>query len=435
MSSPPRGSRTDSRPSSRRAFLGTAGAVGLVALSGCTVQGFKDRKIRSRSAPAPTTDSVGDGWPARRHDARNRGRAPGPGPGSKPGVVWQYEWPNGAAWLRHEPAVVGDTVYATEYNDGHLVALDLADGTPTWHVGLSDDDWETTGPTVVSGPDRDLVLVGRHGTLYAYDRRGTQQWTTGDRLSGAVRGVTVAGDTAFVATADGRPALYAVDLADGRTRWRQETGLLEAPPAVTGGLVVAGDMDGQLVGVDRESGAEHWEAPVGAAWTKSAPLVDDTTVYVGASDPEFDAGAITAVNIVTGQREWRRRLTEVGVDSSLALGPENLYAATFAGDLLALDPDTGAERWSFSPSNPFGDDSDGDVYADNSPTVAGDHVFYTGAGNRLYAVSQSPASVAGRTRADWSVDLGDLFAPPVVAGDHLFVASERGVTCLGPSDG
>lgn len=147
-------------------------------------------------------------------------------------------------------------MYVTEHGNGTLVALDIGNGSRRWVAGRTDDR-ETTATAVTDGPD--LALAGRHGMLSPYSHAGVQQLATGKPLSGDVRGgITVAGDAAYVATADADPGLHAVGLADVRIRWRRDTGLLEAPPAVAGGLVFAGETDGRLVTADRESGAERW---------------------------------------------------------------------------------------------------------------------------------------------------------------------------------
>ncbi len=200
---------------------------------------------------------------------------------------------------------VGRTAALRVHRDGfrpleHLLDLRAPDAAPELHVTL----------------DRDLRW--RHAT------RGPLPWAP--RLA---EGLLV------LVGLDGR--VEALD-ADGRARWTRGLGLFAAPtaaPVVAGGTVVLALPDGQVRGFDLFTGGPRWEVEVGAdlgevAW--ATPL-GEVVVLAG---PE----ALVALD-AAGAVRWRARLP-----APLAAAPghqgERLLAATTDGQVLFLDPATGA---------------------------------------------------------------------------------------------
>lgn len=127
-------------------------------------------------------------------------------------------------------------------------------------------------------------------------------------------------------------------------------------PAVVGNSVYFGAWDGALRSLNAVSGALLWKAQLTTSAIDDSPLVRNDTVYTGAAD-----GSLYAVDAQTGQLKWSKRLdphplariysSPVGVDDMIIVGVASVELAlsqtdyTFRGSIVALDENTGAERW------------------------------------------------------------------------------------------
>lgn len=78
---------------------------------------------------------------------------------------------------------------------------------------------------------------------------------------------------------------------------------------------------------------------------KSAPVIDDENIYVGADD-----GSVAALLLKTGDIVWQQRLVTFGengkrIFSSLALSKGNLFFGAYDGNFYCLDVKTGKRNW------------------------------------------------------------------------------------------
>ncbi len=127
-------------------------------------------------------------------------------------------------------------------------------------------------------------------------------------------------------------------------------------PAVFGGVVYFGNWDGTLRAVSAADGTAIWTRQLTNTVIDDSPLLHANRVYVGDG-----AGNLHAVDSATGVPVWSRDLdphpntrifsSPIAVDDMIVVGVASVELAipkpdyTFRGSIVALDADTGVERW------------------------------------------------------------------------------------------
>lgn len=181
-----------------------------------------------------------------------------------------------------------------------------------------------------------------------------------------------------------------------------------------------------------------------------------TSAWPGAVHDARHSSAVApdVVGPQSGQVKWERRL-EGSVTPGPALGHDGtVYVASNAGTLHALDPTTGADRWTFGGGGRYGND------LSTTPAVLADGtILWPGPGNQLFALDRdghllwrqafggfvlSPADRGdgrvyvmdmvgtltaldvgkGRPAVAWAVDLGSTsYGSPVIAPNGAVVTT------------
>ena len=230
----------------------------------------------------------------------------------------KLKWKTPLGVLRAPPAVKGNRVYVGDM-EGKFYALDAATGARVW-------TFETQGEIHAGanfvGED---ILIGSHdSTLYRLSPEGKKVWEF--KIDGPINGAApVVGNSTFVAGCDS--ILHVLDVATGKEQRQCDLGgQAGATAAVGADLAYVGTMTNQVLAIDYKAGKRVW---VFEAKRRQQPF--------------YSSAAITPGAVLVGSRDKK---------------------------LYALDPLTGAERWSVA--------TDGNV--DASPLVVG---------NRAYVGSQS----------------------------------------------
>jgi polyvinyl alcohol dehydrogenase (cytochrome) len=265
----------------------------------------------------------------------------------------------------------------------------------------------------------------------------------------------------------------ALDAGDGTEVWDHAFGDQPVPGAVAldDERVFAASASGELRALDRASGDEQWTVRVDedpSAMVYGSPVHVDGRVVVGvASDQELTGepptfrGSVVAYDAVSGDEVWRYRTSDaaagegpgVGVWSSPAVDEEagRLYigtanntappASSRSDSVIALDAGTGEQVWAVQLT--AGDvATTGDVGATpNLLTVGGVPAVGVGDKNGVYHVLDraTGAELWAAELTEGSL-LGGVTGSAAVAGDTIFVASNRGGTtadlfALGMDDG
>ncbi|HEX5947182.1 MAG TPA: PQQ-binding-like beta-propeller repeat protein [Acidimicrobiales bacterium] len=283
--------------------------------------------------------------------------------------------------------------------------------------------------------------------------------TDGSGLSGAEAGGT--GNEAEAGAGDARPdagddaawVRFGHDLANTRAVADETTldtatvtdlapawevdGILgvSGTPAVADGVVYLGDWTGLLRALDAESGDEVWNHDLGGGYVGGSVAVDDTQVVVGT----FDA-RIVSLDRASGEPRWEASvdahpkavvfgspvivdgLVVVGVGSFEVFAPGD--PPTFRGSVVALDAETGDERWRFWLTK--GDATEGPgVSIWSSPAVDTERgVLYIGTG-QAYALPAPP-----RSDALLALDLhtgAEVWTTQFTAGDAWTITDPSGL--------
>ncbi len=249
--------------------------------------------------------------------------------------------------LDDHPAIEGGRVYALDAYGPNLYAFDLTTGREVWkaHTKLR----LTGGPGAGSG----VVVAGSvNGDVVAFAAdTGAERWRA--RVSSEILSAPlVAGDVVVVHGGDGRVTAFGV--ADGQKRWAWEKRLPtltlrgnSAPVAGPDGLVYVGNADGTLDALRLADGSKVWEQVVAAPEGRSDidRMADVDGHVVVDPDAVFAVsykGKVVALNPGTGAEGWTHPLIAYG---GLARSGGSLFAADSSGTVWALDRATGVALW------------------------------------------------------------------------------------------
>jgi len=170
--------------------------------------------------------------------------------------------------------------------------------------------------------------------------------------------------------------------------------------AVSGDLAIFGSDDGVLHAVLADTGVERWAVPI--AGIREGPFVDAERVY--AAD---ENGTVHALALADGHELWASTTQVPGTTYLTALGT-SLFAGARDGSLVAIDTDSGHQRWRTVVS--------GAGSLVHAPAATAEAVVAAADDGSFIAVD--PASGAVR----WRVDAGrDGVGNPVIADGKAFL--------------
>lgn len=297
----------------------------------------------------------------------------------------------GDGLYRIQPVMTGERIYAAS-SDGEVRALERSNGRRVW--------------------SKDLEMP----------------------ISG---GVGLYGDSLLLGSSDG--FVLRLSAESGEILWKARvTGEVLSPPQGNGRVVVAQGYDGKLHGLDFGTGERLWtydsNMPVLTIRGTSTPIFRDNLVLAG-----FANGRVLAFNAGTGTVEWEARVAIpqgrseieriVDVDGTMVLAGNELFAASYQGNIVAIEASSGRKLWERPVSSVGGvSQGFGNVYvADEDGTVLALHrngqgqrwsqdvLAWRGLGRpvtvssyvavpdfegHVHILSQVDGSIVGRFRAD-----------------------------------
>lgn len=248
----------------------------------------------------------------------------------------------------------------------------------------------------------------------------------GASISGAA---TIAGGVVYALGRDGTG--WAIRASDGRMQWqvtlrRDIAGWQGAAgPAVEGDLVVFPSTSGQVLAVDRATGAERWSSQVaGSRVGRAIALIRDMTgepviagnmVVAGTS-----SGRIAAFDRATGATLWSH---DDGALSAPVVAGNSVFAVDDASQLIRLDRSNGGRVWAVSLPE-FVDarvKKQEQVWAHYGPVLAGGRLVVASSDAVLRSFDPASGALVGQAAIP-----GGAATAPAVAGGTLYVTSRAG---------
>jgi outer membrane protein assembly factor BamB len=227
-------------------------------------------------------------------------------------------------------------------------------------------------------------------------------------------------------------------------------------------LLFIGSCAGVFYALDKNTGETRWSYLVNnnnKVGFHGNPLIAEDLVIVGTdiNGEPSGVGYIYAFEAQSGKVRWKVP-AQRGIASDLIRVGSSVYGVTLGDEIIAVDLNSGARRWSFSSESDRSDriplapvasknriyfgDRDGGIYALHARTgeiiwkrqlttpvstslVAVGESVYLGAANYIYRINQETGSIEGRFMADgWS------FGKPVVTSDSIILFINDTLTSL-----
>ncbi|HUU84020.1 MAG TPA: PQQ-binding-like beta-propeller repeat protein [Phycisphaerae bacterium] len=291
--------------------------------------------------------------------------------------------------VRHSVAVDGSAVYAVAQG-GSVYALDPVAGTEIWRAenGTSLVRWQNGAPALFGG----TVYVGTPGRLAAFDSTtGAEDWgvvvnVVGDFHACAASPATD-GAALMLRDSGANCQLRHHSAADGSTvrTWPASTSY--SSPTISGNLVIYPTAI-QCLAFDIGTGGLEWEYTFSGGYTPATtPAVSGDTVVFGSGN-----GQVIALDVNTGAERWVFRtgaanlvltanaLTGMSLVGAPTISGNVVYVGSADGKLYALDLAFGTELW----SHDFG------VPIVSAPCISGNTLFLTAYDGHVYAFTASP---------------------------------------------
>lgn len=383
---------------------------------------------------AVTSSALAADWPQYRGPDAN-GTAPDKGinkdwKAKTPRQLWRVDLGPGSGF--GGPAVAKGVVYIIDHKSGNdiLRTFDLQTGKPGWEFSYADQDKENWGftratPCINEGRVYTTSYLGKVHCLDA--ATGKLIWMRnlsefGGQMPGWGYAVSpiIQGNTLLVCPG-GKENLVALDKKTGKDLWwsgSDKAGYSTPVLATLNGkqqwLVFSGT---SINSYPVKGGKPLWSYPWKTSYdvNASAPLVTDSGIFVSSG---YGVGCAMLEVTAAGVKVcWQSKVIQQHFASGVVLD-HLIYSTTDPGDLVCIDPATGAEKW-----RKGGFEKGGLVYVDG--------VLLVLAGNtgELVMVQVSP---------DKYIELGRLkplggknsWTAPIVSDGKVIVRNNNALACL-----
>lgn len=311
--------------------------------------------------------------------------------------------------------VAGEEVYAA--NLLQIVALNASGGDSLWAFPEDTKNDNRGFFYVAPAVDEGRVIVASHvpprgflsqarDVVWALDAEtGEELWDFDDAAGQYVEGGAISNGVFVIGNSDGN--VYALDVKNGDLKWSFPTGhRVWATPLIVSDTVYIGSMDRHLYALNLSDGSVRWDFHTDGAFA-GTPALRDGTLYVGAFDDR-----LYAIDENSGTERWQFP-GENWFWGSPVIHGDVVYAVDVKGNIYALDADTGEQIWHEALGVPV---RAGAVLAEDRSRVfvgSQDGTLYTldaATGDRLWPIESE----------------GQILSAPVVSGSVIYVALING---------
>lgn len=206
-------------------------------------------------------------------------------------------------------------------------------------------------------------------------------------------------------------------------KWKFETGdrLTEIAPqefasaAISADTLFIGSASGTFYALSITDGHIRWKKPIGAV--SCAALVDRGFLYIATSD-----GFIVAVDSQTGQEKWRYQ-SRGAIEQTPAASGDFIIFSNEADQVVALDATNGKFKWQYKAETP----EEYTLRGHAGVTIDGDLIYTGFANGTLAALRKDTGSVAWSTSLKADAErFVDVDATPIVLGQVVYASSSSG---------
>ncbi len=344
---------------------------------------------------------------------------PAPLPAFQPAFQVREAWSAGVGagskdYIGLVPKLQADIVYAAGAG-GRVSAFAVDSGQRQWQTDLQ----QAVSGAVGAG--HGIVVVGtRRGQVIALAQDSGKQMWTASVSSEVLAPPAVGTGIVVVQTVDGR--VFGLSATDGKRLWvyeRTEPALSlrgTDAPVIVRDAVLAGFASGKLVVLSLNEGRPLWEATVSQPRGRNEieRLVDVDAPPVVFEDAVYAAsyqGKLVAINPRSGNTIWSR---DISTYTGLATDGNALYVTDDNGHVLAFDRRTGASLWKQDALR---------GRRLNAPSVHGDFIVVGDYEGYVHWLARAD----GRFLARHRVGRRPIRAPAVAADGVLIVATTSGI--------
>lgn len=273
------------------------------------------------------------------------------------------------------PLLTGDLLVVGDYGLGKLYALSQVAGAQQWSA-------ETEGKIVAGAvaTDGEIVVANDEGKVYLVQQETQERrlLLETDKPIWAAPLVDEANGRIYIASMDHH--LYAIDLEREEQLWSFEVGgALVGTPALSDGVLYFGGLDSRVFAVDAVTGEQVWQFDT-EGWVWGGPVVEGGALYFGDMDGHF-----YALNAADGTERWTFQ-AEDGVRAAPVLADGVLYFGTRGGRVYALNAEGGTQKWLQR--------IDGSIYS--QPVVRANYLLLSPHNAKVKLVALDPESGAER---------------------------------------
>jgi outer membrane protein assembly factor BamB len=274
-----------------------------------------------------------------------------------------------------------------------------------------------------------IYTASYNGELTATDAQTGKQLWQKDLNQSLISGVSVAHQMAIVATEDG--SLVAVNANNGTVLWQQNVGnQVIGLVAIGRRTVVAKTVNDTVIALRTNNGKQLWrynaeQAPQIILRGGSQPVIEGDKVIIGFAD-----GKISALSLRSGTLLWQQAIATpegsfavqrmVDITASPKVSNGVIYAASYQGNIAALEVDSGQIIWNHKLS------------AYTGIALSNNAVYATDAKSNVWKFQQDTGEVAWRQKR---MQARTLTAPALVGQNVVMGDSEGYVHWLSTADG